>query len=735
MKLILTNIGEAKLAQSLVNPNEPLVFSKMVIGDYNGDTTSQVDKTNIMLVNEKYRGVLNSKKYVNGQLEVMMVLPTTTGGYMVREVGLIDDDDQLIAIGRYPETYKTMMSEGPSIIDIYVVLTLSNSENTEVTFSNDNVYVYNSVFNTTVDYLKNRTINNLSFNNQTNLDLEDRIGTSITASPTTKIGTVGAGESVYVLGNNTITSFGSSQTGVRRTMIFTGVCTITHNATTLLLPTNANIVTAIGDIMEVVCIDGLLSKWICITYLRKDGTPLSLGALNTNGNSATTTKFATGRNLAYNGDVVTTSKVIDGTTDLTYTLNLIPANVLDRLKGVDGSGSGLDADMLDGRHAADLLFKDNLTVYSPTNQYHPATKKYVDEVATTGGGNVEITRIVKYVATSNQTVFAADYLTGSITVTLNGLELDSDLDYSALNGTTVTLLSPAVAGDIIRITIYGGADVYNKTQTNAFLATKIDKVTSTDNAIVRYNGSAGSVQNSLAIIDDVGNVSVPPGKAFYGALVGNASTATKLATPVNISGIPFDGTSSITIFVTGMIMLWSGSIASVPTGWYLCNGANGTPNLTNRFVMGAGSSYAVGATGGTADSVVVSHSHTASADSQGYHAHTASTDSQGSHGHTAWTDSQGAHTHGYNRAEGYSGGLSSYIGNGSPNNATAKHYVDTAGDHGHNVGIGAAGAHAHNITVNANGAHAHNITVAANGVSGTNMNLPPYYALCYIMKS
>ena len=54
----------------------------------------------------------------------------------------------------------------------------------------------------------------------------------------------------------------------------------------------------------------------------------------------------------------------------------------------------------------------------------------------------------------------------------------------------------------------------------------------------------------------------------------------------------------------GMILLWSGSIVTIPAGWILCDGNNGTPDLTNQFVVGAGGVYAVGATGGAP-----SHSH------------------------------------------------------------------------------------------------------------------------------
>jgi hypothetical protein len=62
---------------------------------------------------------------------------------------------------------------------------------------------------------------------------------------------------------------------------------------------------------------------------------------------------------------------------------------------------------------------------------------------------------------------------------------------------------------------------------------------------------------------------------------------------------------------SGGIIIWSGSSASIPSGWLLCDGSSSTPDLRNRFVVGATSTYAVGATGGSADAIVVSHTHTA----------------------------------------------------------------------------------------------------------------------------
>ena len=51
---------------------------------------------------------------------------------------------------------------------------------------------------------------------------------------------------------------------------------------------------------------------------------------------------------------------------------------------------------------------------------------------------------------------------------------------------------------------------------------------------------------------------------------------------------------------SGFIGMWSGSASTIPTGWALCDGTNGTPNLTDRFVLGAGKAYQPGATGGAA---------------------------------------------------------------------------------------------------------------------------------------
>jgi microcystin-dependent protein len=145
----------------------------------------------------------------------------------------------------------------------------------------------------------------------------------------------------------------------------------------------------------------------------------------------------------------------------------------------------------------------------------------------------------------------------------------------------------------------------------------------------------------------------------------------------------------------GVILLWSGSIASIPSGWNLCDGTNGTPDLRNRFIVGAGDTYAVGATGG-ADSVTLTEAQMPA------HTHSGSTDSAGDHNHTAaildaWQ----------NNTVDNNGGGTMYVGQGSTNTYT----TSTAG------------------------AHTHTVTVGSTGGGGSHENRPPYYALAYIMKA
>lgn len=174
--------------------------------------------------------------------------------------------------------------------------------------------------------------------------------------------------------------------------------------------------------------------------------------------------------------------------------------------------------------------------------------------------------------------------------------------------------------------------------------------------------TAGVAASNVLLLDTggkvpTGNLPVATSSAV-GAVKPGAGLSVDASGTLNLasSGVP-----------SGVICMWSGSATAIPTGWVLCNGTNGTPNLMDRFVLGAGSSYGVGAVGGEAS-------------------------------HTLTVNEMPSHSHG--------GVLSVRTGY----NAYST-FSDNGGFNGFNtVSTGATG-----------GGAAHN-------------NMPPYYALCFIMK-
>jgi len=200
----------------------------------------------------------------------------------------------------------------------------------------------------------------------------------------------------------------------------------------------------------------------------------------------------------------------------------------------------------------------------------------------------------------------------------------------------------------------------------------------------------------------------------------------------------------------GGIIIWSGAIIDIPSGYQICDGTNGTPDLRDRFVIGAGNSYAVDDTGGSTTKDV-SHTHGDGTYATANDAHThdvAGTSANDSHSHgpgTLTTDSD-AHTHGPGTLA--TGGPSStetvQSGTGQTSAAAGHtHDVDsglTASDsHSHTVNAGttAGDTHSHGAGTYATDqdTHSHDVTGASgSGGSAVQDVLNPYYALAYIQR-
>jgi len=183
----------------------------------------------------------------------------------------------------------------------------------------------------------------------------------------------------------------------------------------------------------------------------------------------------------------------------------------------------------------------------------------------------------------------------------------------------------------------------------------------------------------------------------------------------NLSSIPVNSTlNTLNLGIpVGTIAMWSGPLNTIPDGWHIADGTNGTVDLRNRFVVGAGNTYAPGATGGSADSVLVSHSHTATSTST----FTGSQLPNHSHGIT-----DPGHRH--STPMGFTNIDESLHGGGSNRNwGTLQTQPATTGI---SVNEQTAGTPSGSVSTST--------SISTQGSSATNTNLPPYYALYYIQK-
>ena len=213
--------------------------------------------------------------------------------------------------------------------------------------------------------------------------------------------------------------------------------------------------------------------------------------------------------------------------------------------------------------------------------------------------------------------------------------------------------------------------------------------------LTTYTDNAGTITNTNPI--QLGTDGRPPAEIWltYGfnyKFVLADSTNAVIQTYDNLYGIiGVQATSGATI-PAGLISLWSGSIGSIPSGWNLCDGSNGTPNLTDRFIVGAGSTYAVNGAGGATSVTLTTNNLPA-------HTHTA-TVTDPAHSHVIATPVQGL----------TSGGAAGWKGENTGNTYTTSSSATNTATTG--------------------------ITVANSSTgSGTSFSIVPYYyALAYIMK-
>lgn len=288
-----------------------------------------------------------------------------------------------------------------------------------------------------------------------------------------------------------------------------------------------------------------------------------------------------------------------------------------------------------------------------------------------------------------------------------------------VNGNIEVMYATGITGDTLTVTraqegttalAFASGSRVEMRVTNGMLSALLQKNggdtltgTTTLNGVLALGGS-GSIQGG----EFTGALRGAPGLTGNQILVpsgGGGATAggSLILTASNLAGNLPSGTD---LCHTNLICLWNGISSSVPTGWHICDGTNGTPDLRDRFVVGAGTTYSYGSTG---------NANTGSTDPAGgltIAGHALTIAEMPTHNHTFWTGGYGFHS-------AVSGGYSSLINGGSQQNAWPTGEPEAGTQIIGNAGSG--NAHTHGIS----GSLAHTHTYS----------LPPYYGLFYIMKS
>jgi len=345
--------------------------------------------------------------------------------------------------------------------------------------------------------------------------------------------------------------------------------------------------------------------------------------------------------------------------------------------------------------------------------------------------------------------------------------------------------STSVQLNFLSIPVSGGASGTTSIVMNAGNNITFSNVSSAGFTIDSAGGSSSGGSGTVTQIDT--GTGISGGPITSSGTIELADTGVVAGTYNNPDQIVVNGQGQITSLTqgggasipNGIIVMWSGSASSIPSGWALCNGqtvgSSATPDLRGMFIVGSGGTYSTGDTGGS-ESVVLttsdlpSHTHTISAHTHniGNHGHSVDSHSHniGNHTHSVgdhWHNFSGSatgntgntavpHTHAITGTVGTGSGLAlgtNYTGDYSPRNTGAA--TDTTHLHSVNVSIsgqtnqggpGETGGSSGSTGTSSPGTNQASGVIDDGGSGDTGStgngtaheNRPPYYALAYIMK-
>jgi len=303
--------------------------------------------------------------------------------------------------------------------------------------------------------------------------------------------------------------------------------------------------------------------------------------------------------------------------------------------------------------------------------------------------------------------------------------------------------------DVVQYVIEEGANFEIGTGTYSSSGTSLTRTpseSSNSDAAISLTGTA--TVSITAIQSDFNELQHEGVTKVAATSTGATVTGTLAATALTGDGSALTGIEGVP---SGVIAMWSGTNANIPSGWYLCDGNNSTPDLTDRFIIGRAAATNTNSTGGSntvtlAEANLPSHTHdsgnlAAAAGGDHTHSFSGNTSNTGAHSHSGSTSNTGAHTHSNRKTTGSNNAGGGYghtnLLYNSPNTNAGN--TNSAGNHSHNFNTNNTGNHSHsfNGTTGNSGTHTHNVSgnTGSTGSGSALTTTPVYFTLAFIMKS
>ena len=382
-----------------------------------------------------------------------------------------------------------------------------------------------------------------------------------------------------------------------------------------------------------------------------------------------------------------------------------------------------------------VLGLDQTTPFTPTTNYQPATKLYVDNKLTAIGAG-DMTKHV-YDKNDNGIVDNSE--------ALGGIPAKDAFMYRG-TGTSLDANNFNEMGNWVGQNITDAPDtsstmIANFRSTTGGLAIQMAYSQGTNRSAQReFNGTKWNPwQFAIGSGDIVNNY------------LGNAGNQYAVASADLVKGLKHT-IDTIKPTPIGTIVMFSGNINTLPAEWHLCDGHANTPNMEGKFVKGTTDGNKIGTHGGTKSATMPSHTHTANhgharvhTNTVGDHYHSAS------HTHSASATNKVGHQHDsetpFSHPWKWDGNKLQQdkllkASTTHPSDHTVSHFIDgsnfekttTSGAHGHKITV-----HTTNVKTNTTGDHKHTVTIPTESVTTGSAhtagdNEPPYYVLAFIMK-